>query len=119
MFLEQRPGVGGNQLLEPFGRRLTGLAHGVGRPALGQDSRGPRQRHRGQRLADQVVDPVQQTLTGQSALRGNPGALQRLGDQWAARALQQRAVKVEERGTVCHPQTVLVERSRPAAVSAE
>ena len=96
VLLEQRAGEGLDHRRQPVGGGLAGGHHRRPRRPLRQARRLAGERHRGQRLADAVEQPVQEALARQ-APRREPGRLHRLGEDLARRPGEQRAIEIEER----------------------
>ena len=100
--VQEGSGVRADEGLEPLGGRLARLAdHGAG-PASGHEDEAPRQRHGGEGLPHEVVDPEQQRLPWKAAAAGQARLGHGLVDGRSARALEERPIQVEESGARAH-----------------
>jgi hypothetical protein len=107
VLVEQRSGVGRDQRLQLLGRGPPDLAHGFPRPPTDGQDGASGQGHRGQRLAHDVEELVEQALAREPSSRSQARSHQGLADERAAGPSQERAVQVEEHGLGgCHRRTV-------------
>ncbi len=83
--------------LQPIGSGFGGLAHLRHRPAPYGQGRSPGRGHRGQGLAEHVVEPHQQILARQAGSTGQPVLVESLVDRRRTRAPQEGPVEVEDR----------------------
>jgi hypothetical protein len=111
VLVEQGAGERLDHRLEPLGGDAAGLAHLVGRPALGEAHGLAGEQHGRAGLAHQVEHAVDERLAGQRPLRDDAGLAHRLAEGGAAGAPHEGAVEVDERSGAGHDRR----RYRPPA----
>ncbi len=99
---DEGEGVGGDVEGQRVGRLTTQGPQLLGVPSLGDQRRPPRQHHGRERLSHHVEEGVHGPLAREVALRHQPRAAQRPGDDPPAGPLQEGAVHVEEGGAASH-----------------
>ena len=117
MLLDEGMGEGVDHPGDDGRRGLGGGVERVRRAASGDPGRLTGQGDRGQRLAEQVVDAVEQALAGQGPL-DHPELHHRPGQDLTGAAGQQRPVEVEERGALHTRQATGPRRRRGTCPSA-